>query len=201
MRYCLDVYSGNGVMDWSGQQGKLAYLKYSQGSRHLDSEYNRNVAECTRLGIKWGAYHFVDGSPGDNQFDLFSAAARASWLPPALDVEQIDGVPDGAIWASAYQMVMRCLNIGRVPLIYTDRSMTEALNKLPGYAKTFAVCPLWLADYETSPATPESAVHVPLPWSYYWLRQYTATATVGGKNEIDVSVTGRAADAWLTLTK
>lgn len=203
MRYMIDVYSGNGPINWQAvaKSGfRLAYLKCSQGATERDPRFQENTRGCNVNGVKWGAYHFVTGVGGDAQWANGGAFLASSQLLPCLDIEQIDGVPDALIWTRAYTLLMHLLETGRIPLIYTDRDMCKALLKLPGLAKEFALCPLWLADYETEASQLEQTVSVPAPWAHYMFRQYTEKAEIAGATNIDVSVAGDVGIRWLELT-
>jgi GH25 family lysozyme M1 (1,4-beta-N-acetylmuramidase) len=178
----------------------LAYLKCSEGATETDPRFTANVAASEAAGVKWGAYHFVTTTDGDAQWSNARAALNASQLPPCLDVEEIAGATNAAVWVQAYKLLMQLLGNGQIPLIYTNRDMAKTLMTLPGLAKLFGLCPLWLADYETSPGEAESAVTTPAPWAGYMWRQYTAAATIAGVEGIDMSVAGDSAIRWLELT-
>lgn len=207
MAYMIDVYSGNGVIPWDKvvRSGfKLAYLKCSEGATERDPMFQSNCIQCGKYGVKYGAYHFVTAVSGDAQWANASAFLAASELPPAIDVEEIEGVPNSLIWTRAYALLGHLLECNRIPLIYTNRDMCATLQRLPGLAKLFALCPLWLADYETPATQAESVVASSseiAPWSTFFFRQYTAVANIGGVPDIDMSVTGESAFRWLQMTQ
>jgi lysozyme len=201
VRYMIDVYSGQGVIDWQRVAAagfRLAYLKASEGATEKDAEFTANVHGCNTFGVTWGAYHFVTGAPSGNQWINCMDSLLRSELPPALDVEQVPGVMDSVIWLRAYDLAVNLVKAGRIPLIYTDRSMCDSLVKLRMQAKLLALCPLWLADY---PTTPNEVAITPAPWSTYMFRQYSEHGEIAGieGNSTDMNVTGPVGDRWLAL--
>jgi GH25 family lysozyme M1 (1,4-beta-N-acetylmuramidase) len=206
MAYMIDVYNGNGVIPWQAVANRgfrLAYLKCSQGATERDASYERNRVGCNSAGVTWGAYHFVTGVSGEAQWENARAFLAASELPPCLDIEESQGFTNAFIWTRAYALLGHLLDCRRIPLIYTNRDMIQSLVKMPWIAKTFALCPLWLADYETPATRDEKQIYGTAelaPWASPMFRQYTEKAEICGVTNVDVSVSCDTGTRWLALT-
>ena len=59
MKY-IDVSQWQGVIDWETVKGNIdgAILRAGYGQNNIDPQFDRNAAECNRLGIPCGAYWF-----------------------------------------------------------------------------------------------------------------------------------------------
>lgn len=97
----VDVSNANGRVGWDKLKGKIdfAILRCGYGSDRADQDdkqWARNVAECSRLGIPWGAYLY---SYAMNIAEAESEAAHAQRLlkglqpayPVYIDMEDADG--------------------------------------------------------------------------------------------------------------
>lgn len=90
----IDVSKYQGTIDWdkvaNDNQVGFAYIKATEGQSLVDNQYMRNVEECKRLKIPFGAYHFFSTkvSPED-QLNNFLSNVRLSEhdLIPIVDVE------------------------------------------------------------------------------------------------------------------
>lgn len=90
----IDVSKYQGNIDWEkvadDEQVGFAYIKATEGQSLVDAQYLRNVEECKRLHIPFGAYHFFSTkvSPED-QLNNFLSNVRLSDhdLIPIVDVE------------------------------------------------------------------------------------------------------------------
>ena len=97
----IDVSSANGRVGWDKLKGKIDFVipRCGYGSDRADQDdkqWARNVAECSRLGIPWGAYLY---SYAMNIAEAESEAAHAQRLlkslqpayPVYIDMEDADG--------------------------------------------------------------------------------------------------------------
>ncbi|MDP4121324.1 MAG: glycoside hydrolase family 25 protein, partial [Bacillota bacterium] len=98
----IDVSASNGVVDWNAVKAtgvKFAMLRLGFGSDMTsqdDSQFARNVSECERLGIDWGAYLYSYAlNPTDAQSEAKHALrllkGKKPTLPIAFDMEDADG--------------------------------------------------------------------------------------------------------------
>lgn len=91
----IDVSKYQGNIDWKSVavNGRIqfVYIKASEGSRHVDSKYKRNVKEAKAAGLKVGSYHFFIGrKSAKEQFDNFNRSVDrySQDLIPVVDVEE-----------------------------------------------------------------------------------------------------------------
>lgn len=96
----IDVSQHNGVIDWDKVKasGKVdfAILRCGFGrehSRQIDKQFERNYAECTRLGIPVGVYHYSYAqSPEDAEkeaeFCLKLIKGKRFQMPVWYDIEE-----------------------------------------------------------------------------------------------------------------
>ena len=57
----IDVSYWQGTIDWDKVKAngiEFAILRCGYGSSGVDTSFERNVRECERVGIPWGAYYF-----------------------------------------------------------------------------------------------------------------------------------------------
>ena len=97
----IDVSSANGCVDWDKLKGSIdfAILRCGYGSDRADQDdkqWARNVAECNRLGIPWGAYLYSYAmSTAEAESEAAHALRLLKGLKPAypvyIDMEDADG--------------------------------------------------------------------------------------------------------------
>ncbi len=153
----IDVSHHQGKIDWeklfvSERYDTIihfVYCKATEGSDHLDTQWEKNRAELQELNIPNGAYHFF--SP---QTEPRPQAAHflAHWkksdldLPPVLDVES-EGFSDEdliakmKIWLTVVED-----KTGMRPVIYTSLNFfeTKFMNDFKNYK-------FWIAAYSRKP--------------------------------------------------
>lgn len=98
----IDVSYCNGCVDWNkakaaGLQFAIIQLGYGSNSTSQDDvQYQRNVRECERLGIPWGAYLYsytrtISGAQSELQHMLRLLRGHHPQYPIFLDMEDADG--------------------------------------------------------------------------------------------------------------
>ncbi|WOC32828.1 MULTISPECIES: glycoside hydrolase family 25 protein [Caproicibacterium] len=98
----IDVSHCNGRVDW--QKAKAAGLQFAilqmgyggDSTKQDDVQFARNVSECERLGIPWGAYLYsyartVSGAQGELQHMLRLLRGHHPQYPAFVDMEDADG--------------------------------------------------------------------------------------------------------------
>ncbi|MNV10259.1 Lysozyme M1 precursor [compost metagenome] len=153
----LDVSHHQGVIDWDllfTEKGfdtiiDFVYCKVTEGSDHLDTQWERNRDYLNKHGISNGAYHYFNPkSPPRPQAAFFLATykIRSIDLPPVLDVED-EGFSDEDLRA---KVLIWCEEVkkatGIKPIIYTSLSFyeTKFRGKMEGYN-------FWIAAYSREP--------------------------------------------------
>lgn len=56
--YGIDISEHNGNIDLTPYKGQFVIIRVGYGNFTLDKKFTRNVAECKRLGIPFGIYHY-----------------------------------------------------------------------------------------------------------------------------------------------
>jgi GH25 family lysozyme M1 (1,4-beta-N-acetylmuramidase) len=176
----VDVSSNNGPVNWSAiwRAGyRFAYIKASEGLDWNDPRFRENWVNSGQAGLLRGAYHFARPQPGRTGAQeaahmcevcaQLGAGARGH-LPPALDLETGHGLAPAQIhaWAGSFVAEVE-RRLGRTPVIYTGGFWKSTL----GNPKESWNCPLWLAQWGSTPT-------VPAAWSHWTIWQHTASGEI-----------------------
>jgi lysozyme len=158
--------------DTADDYGKVAadgivgvIYKATEGQGWTDDTYADQQRAAKEAGLKWGAYHFADGSSVEGQVENFLRFAAPD--PDelfCLDWEDNDGdrmsADDAKRWIT---LVEDALERPSECVIYSGNTAKELIN---GSDPFFGARRLWLCQYGATPELPES-------WSAYWLWQFT----------------------------
>lgn len=191
----MDVSRHQGVIDWakvkaSGRvdgvmiraMGNSADGKHSKP--YLDPAFERNYAECTRLGIPVGVYGYfkaINRTEADKELAMLKQALTGKTLnlPVAVDIEDEVQKPLGK--AALTDIAAHCLSTveswGVYAMLYTGLWFGSTFLYMGGAAlKPYDV---WLAAYRTKK---------PAPGWPFGMWQYTSTARVPGvSTNVDMS--------------
>lgn len=91
--YGIDVSGHQGHIDWAKvahSDLSFVYIKATEGSTYVDSDFAYDLAEARAAGLAVGAYHFFTlCSPGASQAANFlhTTPPGSTALPPAVDLE------------------------------------------------------------------------------------------------------------------
>lgn len=183
----IDVSHHQGAIDWEELMINrhfdtiidFVYCKVTEGTDHLDSQYDANRKWLNDFGIYNGAYHyFKPKSLPRPQAEHFLAhwKKRDIDLPPVIDVEE-EGFSDDdlvakmKIWMEEVEKAS-----GMRPVIYTSLNFyeTKFRGKFPGYQ-------FWIAAYSRIPE------YMFDPEVIHW--QFTESANLPGTEEpVDINV-------------
>ncbi|MDO4834513.1 MAG: GH25 family lysozyme [Bacillota bacterium] len=89
----IDVSVYQKDINWSGLKDDdiaFAFIKATEGSSHVDENFEKNREEAGRAGIPVGAYHFMSfESDAGAQAENFISTVPKEWgsLPPVIDLE------------------------------------------------------------------------------------------------------------------
>lgn len=147
--------------------------KASQGVSVSDKKYAERRQAAARAGLLWGAYHFATGDDADAQVRWFLRCAQpdANTLV-ALDHEPNNGNELDAPGARAWLESCRD-QVGRLPKFYSGSLIKQQNGALSGDDRSFfSGVSLWLCQYGPS-AVLTDFNRRPLPWSSYWLWQFS----------------------------
>jgi lysozyme len=139
--------------------------KATQGQSNTDDTYAEQRREAKAAGLKWGAYHFADGSDVDGQVANFMAYGCPDpdelfcldWEDNGGDTMSADGAKD---WITKVEAML-----GRPGecVIYSGNTAKELIE---GNDPFFGSRRLWVCQYGDTAEVQES-------WETYWLWQFT----------------------------
>jgi lysozyme len=149
----IDVSHHQGEIDWkavltSVPQDTLIsfiYCKATEGSDHIDKQWENNRKKLSGFSLPFGAYHFLSkGSSGEAQAKNFlkNWSKSMTKLPPVLDVEvefntDKELIATMKIWLETVEKAS-----GLKPIIYTSYHFLETKFK-----NEFVNYPFWVAAY------------------------------------------------------
>ena len=193
----LDVSRYQGVIDWDavvksglidGVMLKTVSTNRRFSSRsdglYIDPTFERNYAECQRVGLPVGTYHYtyaLNKEMADAELSMLKKALQGKTLgmPVAVDVEdnKLAALSRQAMTdLTAYQL-QTVESWGLYAMLYTYTSFAKSRLYMTGAAlKPFDV---WLADYTGKTPAVDFA---------YGMHQYTSKGAVPGiKGGVDLS--------------
>ena len=181
----IDVSQHNGYIDWgkvkASGQVDFVILRCGFGREHprqIDSRFERNYAECTRLGIPVGAYHYSYAvSPEDAaleaEFCLKLIDGKKFQMPIWYDIEEQSHVNRGCCDDIAKAFCDRLEAAGCFAGVYTFDSF--AGTNLTD--KTKVRYAMWIARIGSVPK-----------YSRYGIHQYSWTGKVNGiSGDVDMN--------------
>ena len=190
MKDYIDVSRYQGMIDWSqvkshvgGAMLKTVSTNKSFGGIYIDPQFERNYAECKRLGIPVGAYYYTyaqDAATARAELaKLREALAGKSFeLPIVVDVEEnklkplsADALTDLVIFAAE---TIESWGMYAMVYTYTYYSQTELnMDRLSAYD-------LWIADYRANRPTRKHGM-----WQY--TSEYYMPGVPEGDGLVDMS--------------
>lgn len=193
----MDVSRYQGTIDWdkvkasglvSGVMLKTVSTNRKLSKRkdglYIDPTFERNYAECKRVGLPVGVYYYTyatDKEMADAELALLKTAltGKTFELPISVDVEdnKIKKLSTQALTDLAAYALGTVERWGFYAMLYTGLCFGETNLYMGGAAlKKYDV---WLAAYRSKKPTPE--------WNF-GLWQYTSTASVPGvSGNVDLS--------------
>lgn len=186
----VDVSAYQGDIDWDmlyRQNIAFAYIKASEGSRHVDKKFAINWKNVRKTNIRAGAYHFMSmETAGKEQAKNFLAqlTRRRGMLPPVIDVEfygKFSSVhPDVSTVHSILTPLLQEVKkeCGMDPILYTSKYIYKRY--ISGYYDNR----IWIADEGVSQTLPDGRQWTFCQYSFSGrLKGYT-----GGVKSIDLDV-------------
>ncbi len=183
----IDVSKHQGVMNWTAVKNKgiaHAFIRagYGSSSTQKDPQFERNVSECERLGINWGAYWYsyassVAEAKTEANIFLSTLKGKKPTMPVAYDIEYEPCIL-ALSNATRTEMVKAFLetleNAGYYGILYASQSFIKSYlnySQLSSYD-------VWCAQYG-------SACTCPMPYGVW---QYSS------KNPLGISGYGTSLD-------
>ena len=196
----VDVSHWQNDIDWKAlrtQGANFAFIKATEGGKHLDRLFMQNWHGAREAGIPRGAYHFF--------FWCRSAEEQAKWfirnvpkekgaLPPVLDVEWYGNKrscprkPPRATVLNKMKVFMDKLeaHYGQRPIIYTTPDFYE--DNLQGQFKGHS---FWLRSVAAHPRK-----RYPNRPFAFWQYSGTGTSKRGVETQIDLNVFNGSVEGW-----
>ena len=149
----IDVSSYQSGIDWasvSDQGFAFAFIKATEGSSHVDKEFQKNWEAVNDTTVRAGAYHFLSfESSGASQADNFikTVEKKRGMLPPVIDLEMYGDYPSNQPDVDAVHAIMDPFiekiekNYGMTPIIYTTYHVYKKY--VSGY---YDHCDIWFSD-------------------------------------------------------
>src|ERR1700758_193572 len=143
----------------------VVIYKETEGTAWTDETYVHQPHAAKAAGLKWGAYHFADGSDVDDQVANFMRFAD----PDPDELFCLDWEDNGGDMVSGHggkewiTKVEAALGRPGECVIYSGNPAKEQID---GNDPFFGSRRLWLAQYDTNPEVQESG-------PAYWLWQFT----------------------------
>ena len=204
----IDVSHWNGNINWNLVMTEgyvFAYAKATEGMTFKDNKFSTYMLGGKNAGMIMGAYHFArpdNNSPEQDANNFLNTAKEYTgelFLPPVLDLEDVDGVNNLQAMFTSSQLtswVTQWLTIvenetGVKPIIYTN---SKYANYLGSSVRNYG---LWIAKPGTSPNTPPTNLGV---WQDWTMKQYSWEGTVAGiSGDTDLNVFNGNAEDFLKL--
>ncbi len=188
----FDVSHHNGTFDFVGmanQGHKFCFLKATEGTGFVDSQFHRGWTEAPRAGLLVGAYHFFHPAqdPGAQAAHFLKTVGptRLGDLPAVLDFEVTDNIRNGVQIQNALRFLQLIKSgTGKMPIVYGSPGFLEVYGSGLAALVTY---PLWVAHYTTGHP------RIPKPFLNYAFWQYT------DKNGMDLNVFNGDLSALRTL--
>jgi lysozyme len=177
----IDVSHWQGTINWdevAASGMKYAFIRVSDGTGTLDTEFDRNWSESARVGMLRGAYQYFR----PNQDPIAQAKIMVEKvgqlgpndLPPVLDLESggNEGIPAERIVAAAMEWAKYVEeHTGKRPIIYAGHYYWEGEVQA---SDAFADYLLWVPNYSREwPLVPD-------PWQSWAFFQHTSEGRVPG---------------------
>ena len=183
--YGIDISTHNGFIDWgkvkASGQVEFVILRCGFGREHprqADRQFERNYAECTRLGIPVGVYHYSYAlSPEDAEkeaeFCLKLIKGKKLQMPVWYDIEEKSHVQRGNCDDLAKAFCGRLEAAGYFTGVYTFDSFART-NLTDKTKKRYA---MWIARIGSEPK-----------YSDYGIHQYSWTGKIPGiSGDVDMN--------------
>lgn len=143
----IDVSKHNGTIDWEKAKPQIngAIIRLGIGSDQLDQDdpqWARNVSECERLGIPWGAYLYsYANTPAKIQSEIAHAKRLLSGHKPTLPIYyDLEERRYQGTWSQA--ATEWCKEIREAGYIDGIYSWAWAINAMPDCSQSY-----WVAAY------------------------------------------------------
>ena len=195
----IDVSNYQGKIDWQiieQQNVQFAFIKATEGSGHIDAQFEENWKNAAQTDLQIGAYHFFSfESSGKEQAKHFMEVVPQTegMLPPVVDVEFYgDYIKKKPEVEETRQRLQEFLDeieayYGMKPIIYATESAYSRYIR-----GAFEEYPLWIRNVYFSPN-----ISMPGKWLFW---QYSSEGELEGyhgtQKYIDLNVFNGSREDW-----
>lgn len=169
----IDVSKWQGPINWSEVKDSVdfVFMKATQGTVEVDSQFSANRGACRALGIPHGFYHYPNGGNVVSEADFFvRTCGRENGEGQSLDFEgAILSNPNPVGWALAWNEEVQRLTNNR-PIDYMSGSITQRFDWSPVVKENYG---LWVAEWGS--ASPEVG-----KWPFWALWQTSDNGHIAG---------------------
>lgn len=187
----IDVSAYQKEIDWDGIKGEdiaFAFVKATEGSSHVDSNFKTNWEGARSAGIATGAYHFLSfDSEASRQAENYIKTVPKKWsaLPPVVDVELYGGYtsnpPSADLVREKLDIVLQRLEkrYHKTPIIYTNGYLYGEY--ISGYYDEYSI---WISDPEIPDKLSDGSEWTFCQYTFKGYSKYVA----GGEKYVDFDV-------------
>jgi lysozyme len=181
----IDVSYYQGKVDWStvASSGRsFAIVRLGDGW-FRDPSFDTNWQAVANVGLYRGLYQFFRASqdPMEQAQMVIDAIGQLGPmdLPPAIDIETLDGERASTVVANAQKWIDAVTNaLGRAPLVYIGQGFADQL----GEPASLGTNPLWVANWQVS------CPRMPSAWDGWQLWQTKVGTAAGVHGQVDLDV-------------
>jgi LysM repeat protein len=154
---------------------QVVYIKASEGSQYIDSQFENNYTNAKAHGLKVGFYHYVTATTTDQavqqaKFFVSVIGGKEPDCKLAMDFEKFGNLSAAQINKIALTFIRTVEEVsGRKAIVYSDLYNTKVV-----FDSSLAPYPLWIAEYGVS--TPGNSK----VWSDWVGFQYSDTGKISG---------------------
>ncbi len=151
----IDVSHHQGQIDWdkaarstiSGEPVSFVFIKATEGTGHLDENFNNNFYQAREHGLLRGAYHYFKPSlsaKAQAEYFLRQVHLEEGDLPPVLDIEEAGKLTETQLRKAALTWLQTVeKRYATTPIIYTGYKFRQKYLDTPDFQKY----PYWIAHY------------------------------------------------------
>ncbi len=192
----IDVSHWQGNINWSSVHSSnivFAFVKATQGTSYVDSNFEENMKNGHAAGIYMSAYHFADPQDYNAKdsakhfVDVIKPYLKDGYMRPVLDLEEGSSLGKQTLsdWVNKFMVEVYNLT-GIKPIIYTNTNYAE--NYLDSSVEQWN---LWIANYDVS--SPNTGI-----WDSWAFWQYTDKGQVPGvSGNVDLDYYNGNLDSFL----
>ncbi|MBQ4099973.1 MAG: hypothetical protein IJC83_00340, partial [Oscillospiraceae bacterium] len=174
----IDVSVFQGDIDFDDVETSninIVYIRAGIGNEQ-DENFTSNYQKAKAAGLDFGFYFYVTAdntNEAEEQAEFFANLIKGTGYTaiPAMDFEEFEGKTNAEINEIGLAFIERLATLtSQTPMIYTDADAATNI-----WSNSFAIYPLWIADYNGGETPPTNN-----PWNDWSGYQYSDSGRVSG---------------------